>query len=217
MSYATKANVAIISGIAEASINTLFLTIADREVERLCGRSFGTAASKTEYFDIENRNVFIDGDIGSREFALTKHPVNSITSVQSISRYSDINNVIQELTSTLDAEDDYYLWNDDGEGIIEIPVDYELPVGPKALKIVYNYGYATVPNDILDYANYYAAYLAESNFNNPVNATGNPLSEVEIGRYREKYADPIRLKQSKYDSVLKSLEETLILKYKLWD
>jgi len=217
MSYATLANVAVISGKSESSIDSLFLTIADREVERVCGRSFGSSTSKTEYFDIENRNVFIDGDIGAREFALSKHPVNSVSSVTAIRRYSDANNVIQETETALDSEDDYYLWNDDNEGIIKIPWDYELVPGPKALKIVYNWGYDTVPNDVKDFADYYAARIADSGLSIPSNTSGHPLAEIEIGRYREKYADILKIQKSKYDSVLSRLEEILITKYKLWD
>ena len=217
MAYATKANVAIISGKSEASINDLFLTIADREVERICGRSFGTTASKTDYFDTENRNVFVQGDIGSRDFPLTIKPVISITSVQTIRRYSDANQVIQELTTDLDADDDYFLYNDDGEGIIKISPEYELGIGPKSLKVVYTYGYASVPNNVKDYADYYTAMLASSNLDLPSNASGYPLAEVEIGRYREKYVDISKIQSGKYGDILKRLEDVLVTKYKLWD
>jgi hypothetical protein len=217
MSYATLANVAVISGKAQADINALFLTIADREVERICGRSFGSTVQKTEYFDVENRNVFINGDIGSRAFPLSKYPVVSVSLVQTIRRYSDVNQIIQELTSTLDAEDDYFLYNDDQEGIIKISEDYELGIGLKSLKVVYTWGYASIPNDIKDFADYYAAMLADGNFNTPVNATGNPLAEVEIGRYRERYADAAKVKESKYGAIILSLQDILVTKYKLWD
>jgi hypothetical protein len=215
--YATKGNVAIISGKNANNIDELFLTIANREVERICGRSFGATASQTEYFDTKNRNVFVQGDIGSRDFVLSKHPVVSITSVQTIRRYSDANQVIQEIETTLDADDDYYLHNDDGQGIIHIPEDYELAVGPKSLKVVYTWGYANIPNDVKDFADYFAAMLADNNFNIPTNASGHPLAEVEIGRYREKYADISKVQKGKYSSILARLEDILVTKYKLWD
>lgn len=216
MAYATKANVAVITGKDETAIADLYLSIADREVERVCGRTFSSTTSQTEYFDTENRNVFTQGDIGSRNFPLSKHPVVSVTSVQTITRYSDVNNIIQETETDLELDDDYYLSNDNGEGIIHIPEDYELPIGPKSLKVIYTYGYASTPDDVKDYADYYAAMLADSGLNIPTNTSGHPLAEIEIGRYREKYADIVKIQKSKYDVILQRLEDVLIDKYKLW-
>jgi hypothetical protein len=217
MGYATKSSVAIISGKSEDSVSSLFLQVADREVERICGKSFGIVTEDyEEYFDIDRRSVYFRHDIGHRGFPLGKFPVVSIGSVQLIYRNTDANNVVTTTTTTLTADEGYFLENLPNGAIIKLSGDIEAPIGKKVLKVTYNYGDELVPKDVMDYANFYAASLVEMKASVPTNSDGAHLSEIEIGRYREKYANPATVYKGKYGNFLTKLESHLESNYKEW-
>jgi hypothetical protein len=217
MSYAVKANVAIITGKSASEVDDFFLGVADRAVERILNRSFGSTAEVTEYFDTKRRNAFFDSDIGSRDFPLTNWPVTAVSTVQIIYRNKDSNNVVTETTTTLTADNGYYLENLDRGCIIKLSNDIDPPIGHKTIKIVYTWGYASVPQEIKDFADYYASALCETGVSLPKNASGNILSELEMGRYREKYANPNTVFNTKYGAPIKDMIESLVARYKLWE
>lgn len=218
MSYATKENVAILSGISESSIEDLFLNLADSAVHRICNRSsFESTLSKTEYFDIERRNIYSEEDIGSRDFPLSNWPVTAVSGVTLIYRNTDANNVVTETSSALTEDNGYFLDNLDRGCIVKLSNEIDPPIGHKVLKVVYTWGYSSVPQDVKDFCDYYAAALAEGKLSVPKNSEGYPLSEVEIGRYREKYASPSNVYKTKYGNILAAMEANLVDRYKIWE
>lgn len=217
MSYATKANVAIITGKDVSAINDFFLNVADREVERVCNRDFEAHTGEIEYFDTKRRNVFFEEDIGSRDFPLSKWPVTAVSEVALIYRNTDANQVVTETESTLVADDTYFLDNLDRGAIVKLSQAIDPPIGHKSIKVTYNWGYSEVPDDVKDFADYYAASLVEAGVSVPTNADGAPLSELELGRYREKYANPATVYKGKYGTMLEQLKEILISRYKFWE
>lgn len=217
MAYTTKENVSEISGLDASAIDDLWLELADREAERITGRSFdGVNEGEEEYFDVDRRNVYLLEDIGSRNFPLCKWPVTAVSTVEVIYRTKNVANIVTENPKTLVEDDDYYVKNEDKGCIISIIGGYSLPEGHKVIRVTYNWGYASAPSDVVDFCSFYAARLVETKSSIPVNASNNPLSEMDMGRYREKYANPNTVYEGKYRKVLKSLEETLVDNYKIW-
>jgi hypothetical protein len=219
MPYATKANVALLSGIDVGDINDIFLTLADSAVHRICNRvSFETVVEDCEeYFDIERRNVFYENDVGSRNYPLSNWPVTSVSAVELIYRSTEANNVVTATTTSLTLDSGYFLDNLERGCIVKISSETDMPIGKKVLKVTYNYGYSSVPQDIKDFCDYYAAALVQGNLSVPVSSTGAPLVEVEIGRYRERYANPATVYKNKYGIILEEMEKNLINRYKIWE
>lgn len=216
MSYADKPTVSALSGIAEADINQIFLDLADNAVHRICNReSFDTEVQNLEeFFDIKRRNIYFENDIGSRDFPLENWPVTAVSEVALI--YRDNEGVISG-TTVLTLDSGYFLDNLTRGCIVKIPKDYDIAIGIKTMRVTYNYGYSSVPQDITDFCNYYAAAIADGAKSVPVNDDGNPLAEVEIGRYREKYANPSTVYATKYGTVLKEMADNLVVRYKIWE
>lgn len=219
MSYATKANVAALSGLDVSAITDLVVNLADNAVHRICNRiSFeSTVDDVEEYFDIQRRNIYFEEDIGSREFPLSNWPVTSVSEVALIYRNTDANNVVTATTTVLTLDSGYFLDNLPRGCIVKISDEIDMPIGKKVLKITYSYGYSSVPQDIKDFCDYYAASIAEGSNSVPINSDGAPLSEVEIGRYREKYANPATVYRTKYGNILQEMEQNLISRYKIWE
>ena len=206
MAIAVKSSVAIILGVAEATIDTLFLTMADNFVKTLLNRDFASEKSDDYYLDLRQKNDYMVQYDGPREFVLPKFPVNSVTSV--------IESPDSTAPTTLVANTDYFV--NLAQGTVTLQDDYSPPVGQRKLKITYKYDYSTAPSDVIDFANYYAALLKESN-PLPKNSDGALLAEVEIGRYREKYVTSDAVLNTKYGKFLTELEGLLVQKYKVWE
>ena len=218
MSYATKSIVSEISGISEANISDTFLTLADSAVHRICNRTtFESIITAEEYFDTIRRNLYLEGDIGSREYPIVNWPVTSVDKVYLISRGLDSDSVVTVTTTELTLNNGYFLDNNERGCIVKISDGTSIPVGLKVIKVEYKYGYPTAPQDVKDFCNYYAAFLTESRKAFPTNSDGSPLAEVEIGRYRERYANPNTAYKSKYGDILSQMQDTLELRYKLWE
>lgn len=122
--------------ISEANITEHILD-ADSEIDELYGKSFSNAQSVTEWFDT------LDDDIESIEsdetniIFLTNRPVQSITSV---AEYDTSNTLVKTWTS------DKY-WLDTDLGTIRLIEDSFVNQRHR-VKVVYTYGYATVPRKI---------------------------------------------------------------------
>lgn len=205
MAIADKSKIAIISGIAESSIDDLWITLADNWVEALLCRDMEAGLlSATDYLNMRTRNDFLVEYDGVRKFALNKYPVTSVTSV--------IANPDSDDPATLTADENYFANTE--EGTIEFADGYDLNLGQRKYQINYQYGYSSVPSIVEDYANYWAAFMLESD---PAkNADGALLREVTIGRYKEGYATASTALKAKY-SILPALEALIIEKYKNWD
>jgi len=132
-----------INGLSEdAKINVIIPSIS-QAVKRYCGLSFLDyySTNKTEYFDIK--------DNMTNAVMLDESPLVTVVSVEERSSQADS-------YITLISE------NSDSSGKYDYTVDYEsdtifrttdtadknFPKGRKAVKVVYNAGYASTPSDI---------------------------------------------------------------------
>ena len=107
------------------------------EIEELHGKSYNNAQSKTEWFDTLNDDVeSIESDAIDTIF-LAYRPVQSITS---IAEYNKSNSLVKTWTS-----DDY--WVDLDTGILSL-IDSTFVNQRHRVKVVYTYGYTTVPRKI---------------------------------------------------------------------
>jgi hypothetical protein len=201
MGYAVKANVSIISGIPIDEIDDYFLTIADNQVNSILNRTFGDEIQDVQFYDVDRKNDFFVDPQFNHDISLSKYPVLSINHVK-----------VNDSELTVDSE----YWMDSDKSVLSISNSVFIPAGQKKVEISYVYGYETVPSEIIDFANFLASHLLESMRAIAVNSTGNILSEVEIGRYREKYANPTSYLKGKYGSFLGAIQSDLINKYKLW-
>jgi hypothetical protein len=204
MACALKSKVSIISGIPEANIDDYWLKLADDWVKALLNRTFAATASAIQYVDMRTRNDYKDWYDGRREVLLEKMPVLSLTSV--------IKHPDSTSPETLVSNTNYFL--DLETGILTFADDETISVGQRVYKITYTHGYASAPDIVKEYANYWAAFMLESN---PAkNDDGKILKEIEIGRYREAYGQASAYLQAKY-SLMNKLEQIIIDKYKVWE
>jgi hypothetical protein len=204
---ATAAGVAIIAGCTVESVSAGILSLADNHVKLLLNRDFDSIKSHVYYVDVENRNEFVDEYDRSRDFALLLRPVTEVVSV--------ISNPDADAPDTLVEDTDYFVNLDDGS--IKFSDDFDLLIQERSLKITYSYGYSSAPAEVVDYANYFASYIKDTIPALAKNSDGAILKEVEIGRYREAYADGGAMLKSKYTAFLQELKSLIIQKYKIWD
>jgi len=202
MSYAEAARVAAILGIDQAEVSATLLTMADNQVDLITNRSFGTLTDEQAIFDIEDRNYFWHSGSNTYIFTLDCSPVDSITKVVLDGEELTTEQYWAELKS-----DSVKFNKEQIEGI---------PSGQRKVIIDYKYGYAEVPEVIKDYASYLAAHIQDSVASAPKDDNGAVLSEIEIGRYREKYASLDSYLKGKYGKILQQYHDMIIDKYKLW-
>lgn len=204
MAIATKVNIATITGKDADDIDDLWVTLADNWVKTLLNQSFDATAQDTQYIEIARLNDFnVDYD-GVRKFALDKIPVSS---VDSVTYKPDDTSPVTWVENT-----DYYV--DLEEGTIKIDDDETVNIGERMLKVIYTYGYSAAPQAVKDYADYWASFMLESVV--AKNADGVALKEIEIGRYREAYANSSAALQAKY-AILGQLESIILERYKNWE
>jgi hypothetical protein len=138
---------------------TTFIGYADSEIDTFAGRSFADATSVTEYPDGEPKNLFGNNDI---TFQLKKYPIESITqflllnedgtTASTLGTLSAANILAGTYTTT-----DYWLKPGIGEIILKTKV---IPSGIYSTKIVYTYGYASVPTLVAELSASLAAIRA---------------------------------------------------------
>jgi hypothetical protein len=206
MSYVEKQLVKDIADLA--SINVIkdnFVKSADRHIESIIGYDLDTGSqSCTEYFDVEQTNEFYVNYAGERNWVLKNLPVTAITSVT----LDPVDN-----PDVLVADDDYFI--DLAKGILTIDNDVEIIMGQRKIKVIYSYGFVTIPNDIKEYASWYCAMLHDVLGSVAKNDEGAVLQEIEIGRYRERYNDSGSVLKNKY-LVLADMRSQIEAKYKVW-
>lgn len=206
MAYVELATVQSIVGLEFGSdVNAALVVSAERHIEDLVGYDMdGGVQIDTQHFDVLRRNEYSQNYDGEPEFVLRFKPLVSVNSVTSDPDGS---------ANILAVNDDYIVKSDIGS--IMFLDGYEPVVGLRKLKVVYTYGYATVvPSLVIEYANWYCAYLHDVVKLGGKNSDGNILEEIEIGRYREKYNTGSMLR-SKYD-MLPRMKKEIETKYKNW-
>lgn len=208
MAIATKAKVAIILGVSESDVVDGYLTIADNYVKLLLNRTFDGITSAEHYIDTRARNDYYESYYdGVRDFVMPNFPVTEITSV--------LLNPDSDSPTTLTEDTEYFV--NLGSGFITLADNFFPEQGQRRLKVNYKYGYSTAPDDVIDFASYYAAFLQESRTSIAKNNDGSILKEVEIGRYREQYATASTALKMKYTDFLTQMEGLIVQKYKVWE
>ena len=134
-------------------------------IERYTGRKF-KAADYTEYYD--------GGEKG--ELTLRNYPVNSIAS------FSDRNVTDNEDSFSSYDTRDYFI--DSTAGILQGIGSWW--GGYDSWKIVYNAGYATIPDDLAEACASLAAYLSNSN----TSSGGTGIKSKQEGQRKIEYFDP---------------------------
>jgi hypothetical protein len=205
MAIADKSKIAIISGKDEADINDLWVTLADSYIQALLNRDFSGTKTGSDYLDIRRINDFYTEYTGVRKFAISKCPLKSVDEVTVNPDSSD--------PETLVEGTDYFI--DLAEGTLEFADDFIINLGLRKYKIDYTYGFDDAPDIVKDFANYWAAFMLESD---PAKSSdsGAILKEVQIGRYKESYATASTALKAKY-SILYQIEPIIINLYKDWD
>lgn len=125
----TLANVKVFLGITNTNSDTILNELISKisaECELITSRKL-IAAAFTEYFDGDRRDTF----------RLRNFPINSITSI-----HDDYGRDYG--ADTLVPSDDYTFDADDGI----VKIDYQTGRGRNNVKIVYNGGYSTTPQDL---------------------------------------------------------------------
>jgi len=201
MGYAEPMRVSIILGIEESEVVDFFLELADREVDMILNRKFGEIIESEITYDVEDRNYFYVNGSNTYDFTIDCTPVTEVLELS----------IANKIIPTTDY------WLDSKQGIIKIDKNkHFIPSGQRIVKAKFNYGFEEVPETVKDFASYIAASTQDSLKSAPVNDNGSPLAEIEIGRYREKYSSMGSYLDTKYGSIIKTMKEMLIQKYKLW-
>ena len=110
-----------------------FIKESDAEIRTMYQKSFANATTETEWIDIEN----LDEDEDIDTIFLDKRPVQSITSLESYDTGGT-------LITTWEASD---YWLDSGMGRIRL-TSKTFAHQNHRVKVVYTYGYTTVPTNI---------------------------------------------------------------------
>lgn len=205
--YCTAANAAAVSGINASDIVAYQMTSVNNFIELLLNRNFGITNSFTDYFD---------GQSNQKHIQLSHYPVIAVTSF--------IDNQRGTTTTTLVEDTDFAV--DKQAGIIELIRDdwnilkgsTSLTVGTKTVKIIYTYGYSSIPAEITLFADWLLAWIAE--VKNILGATrtadGAILKSAQIGDYREAYSVENKTIDTKYKDFLAKMTELVIQKYRFW-
>ena len=199
-----------LTGIDAGDIKIDLIEYVDEYVRTILNRDFHGEETDTQYIDIENMNDFLVGYDGVREFTLRKYPV---VSVESVTLNPDPDSLTTPATPTVLTEGVDYFVNLSA-GVIKLSDDLELVAGSRKIEVQYTYGFTEAPARVKAFANMMLAKILESEPTK--NSSGQILSEIEIGRYREKYADIVTSLRTKYET-LRTMEAAIIQKYKNWD
>jgi uncharacterized phiE125 gp8 family phage protein len=160
-----------ISADTDNALLAVLVIAAQKLIEKYCGCKFD-AADYTEYYD----------GTGEQDLYLNNRPVNSVASL-----YIDLERAYGS-DSLLVAETDYTIYKNEGRvRILSLltNVAYQnpgrIPVGEKAVKVTYNAGYASIPEDLELAANEMAAFLYNSR------GTSSNKQSISVGGYSESF------------------------------
>jgi hypothetical protein len=130
---------------------------AEAELEAVTGKKWTNANSITEYFDGQNKDILGTSGQYSRMIVLRNYPIQSITSLQILNSDQSVNKSYAALSAasitagtyytvdyTLDTSTDNITNTIIPSGRINLISDI-FPTGVKNIKVVYTYGYSTVP------------------------------------------------------------------------
>ncbi len=142
---------------------TEFISDADSEIDSLTGKSWDSSTEKTEYFEGRSEKVSaetgVDTDSGQYHtetqyekytLLLSKRPVVSITSVQFLEDDGTVDDTLVE-------NEEYWWWED---GRIRLSSAIPAGEGKQKVKVIYNYGAASVPRDVKNLSSCMAAIMA---------------------------------------------------------
>lgn len=191
-------NVDAAASLAGANVEAADITVAmqtiindyiDAEINK---DGFEENSAQVDYYDINRRK---------QSWLILKHmPVISITEVIDDQR-NDPSTTIPSDSYVVDEEAailqlDSVHSSDSGNAR-----DY-FTKGKQSVKVIYNYGYETVPTIIQSLANMLAAMWGEYNYENTVSSG---LKSVQIGDYRKSFDTMLKTVTNKYDITLPGL------------
>lgn len=152
-----------------------FIEQADTEIENWTGKKFSNANTVTEWFpgrsekiaatdSVEEGQYFSESFEDKYVIMLSNYPVQSVTSLEFM---DDDGTTVDE---TLVENTDYHVW--DYGKIVLITSSIPKGKGKRKVKIVYTYGYTSVPTVVAKLSAVMAAILAF------VNLTGGSFDEI---------------------------------------
>ena len=151
-----------ISGSADDALLETLIDASSAAIKKFC-QSDIVAADYTEYHD----------GAGGRCLVLRQRPINSIESI-----YDDLDRKYG--SDTLIDEDDYTYKSESG---LVIYTGGKFQDGVKNVKVVYNAGYATVPDDVD-----LACRIQVAAWCNRAKQRGDGISAENIGEYSAEYS-----------------------------
>lgn len=174
---------------------------AEAELETITGKKWTSGNTMTEYFDGQNKDIIGMGQY-SKMVVLRNYPIQSITSFQILNSDQSVNKSYGALTSvqiaagtyyttdyTLDTSTDNIINSIIPSGRINLISDI-IPTGVKNVKVVYTYGYSTVPILISNLASCMAGVRAWVRFlggsYNFINSYSIPQQSVNKGDLYER-------------------------------
>lgn len=205
-SYASIANAAALSGLAESDINSTQKNSVDEFVELMLGRSF-TSAQHTQYYDIEG---------SEKTLQLPHWPLISVTRFRDNQRETSYTDLVEDTDFTVDKQAGLVKLIQDDFNILKGSA--YLTVGTKTVAITYNWGYSSIPNDVKLFADWMLAWIAEQKKVMGASKTtgGAVLKRVQMGDYSEAYGVGSTEVDKKYKETLSGMSSMLIGKYKFW-
>lgn len=143
-----------ITASEDEAIYTSLINSVSAEIEKLCNRHFNSD-SYDETYDIDGNSI-----------NLKQYPIISITSVEYGSPFDASNR------TALDA-DQYFTYDD--EGIVSLSLRFNR--ASQWVNVVYNAGYVTLPDDLVQIANKWV----ENQFNNT--SVNSSIKKEKLGDY----------------------------------
>ena len=169
--YTSKAKIAALTGIAEASIQSDWLNWADDEIEAATGEDYNAAASEI---------LKIDGP-GDKVLMLPKYPILTITKIECDG---------VEWTGTA-ITDSFAIYND--EGMIKVKEGLNLDVvgldevfakGTQNIEVTGTFGYSAIPNIVVELATLIVIRIMREN-----NLITKEVVQESIGDYSVRYKE----------------------------
>lgn len=181
---------------------------AEAELETVTGKKWTNGNIMTEYFDGQKQDILGTGQY-SRMIVLSRYPIQSITSFQILNTDQTVNKSYSSLSSASISAGTYYTTDYTLDTITDnitnaiIPtgkinlISDVFPTGVKNIKVVYTYGYSSVPILIQNLASCIASIRAWIRFlggsYNYLNSYSIPQQSVNKGDLYERGKENIRM------------------------
>jgi hypothetical protein len=160
----------------DLAVNLDIIEDAELEVEYLTGRKFTNGATKTEFFNGENKDIIGFSGNQCRTINTTEYPIQSVTEFKTLNADGSTSTTFANLTSVqiaagtfntadywLEVSEDFLTHTLIPSGKVTLVSDI-FPTGTNNIKISYTYGYSSVPTAIRDLASCLAGIRAWINF-----------------------------------------------------